>query len=137
MRTAASAMTLAVGCAATFARASAAAAPCSLDTFSIEGAALAVEVCAPAESLVGTKVTLTERFTVKGQTPLERALVVEVLPKAGTSRSIDDVSLAKLGINKTLHLTIVFKAGPSTGSGRPAGASLEHALLVPGAIALK
>jgi hypothetical protein len=128
MRTAAGAFALILGCAVTFAWAGAAAPPCSTDTFTIDGNPLAVEVCAPAESLAGTKVTLTERFTLKGQAPLERPLVMEVLPKAGTSRSIDDVSLSKLGIEKTLHLTILFKLG---------SASLEHALLVPGAIALK
>jgi hypothetical protein len=38
------------------------------------------------------------------------------------------VPLAKLGLARTLHLTVVYTSG---------SARLEHALLVPGAIALK
>jgi hypothetical protein len=134
---------LACCCVATQARAGAAPA-CSSDPFTVDGAMLTVEVCAPAQAPAAGKVTLIERFTVKGQAPLERALVVEVLPRAGTSRSIDDVPLAKLGIARTLHLTVVYKP-PSTGSGQalltgpgqPPSAALEHAMLIPGAIALK
>jgi hypothetical protein len=118
-----------LACALALAAAPASAAPaCSTDSFTVDGQPLTVEICLPSEIPAGTKVTLTERFTVKGQAPLERPLTVDVLAKAQTSRSIDDVSLSKLGIEKTLHLTIVYK---------PGAAHLEHALLVPGAIALK
>jgi len=131
VNTAARVFALAFACMATPARAGAAAPACSSDTFAIDGTALAVEVCAPGGPAAGTKVTLVERFTVKGQAPLERTLVVDVLAKAGTSRAIDDVPLAKLGIERTLHMTVVYKPGQAPSAG------LEHALLVPGAIALK
>jgi len=146
MSTAARVFALAFACMASTAAAGAAASPCSSDTFTIDGTALAVEVCAPGAPPAGTKVTLIERFTVKGQVPLERVLIVEVLPKAGTSRSIDDVPLAKLGIDRTLHITVVYpstssgqalSAEQALGSGQAPRAGLEHALLVPGAIALK
>jgi hypothetical protein len=106
----------------------AAAPACSSDAFVVDGTPLTVEICAPSEGPVGAKLTLTERFTAKGQTPFERPLVIDVLAKAETSRTIDDVPLAKLGLAKTLHLTVVY---------RPGSARLEHALLIPGAIALK
>lgn len=107
---------------------SGAATACSSDTFSVDGAPLVVEVCAPAGPAVAGKVTLTERFTVKGQPPLVRLLIVDVLPKAESSRSIDDVALAQLGIAGTLHVTVVYRTG---------SARLEHALLIPGAVGLK
>jgi hypothetical protein len=44
------------------------------------------------------------------------------------SRTIDDVSLARLGIARTLHMTIAYKLG---------SAKLERALLIPGALVLK
>jgi len=101
---------------------------CSSDAFSVDGTPLLVEICTPAEAPAGGKLALTERFTAKGQPPFERALTIDLLPKAGTSRTIDDVPLAKLGLARTLHLTVVYTSG---------SARLEHALLVPGAIALK
>jgi len=106
-----------------------AASPCSADTFSIDSAALAVAVCPPATAPhLGGKVTLTETLSVKGQPPLTRDFTLELLADSDSSRGIDDVPLQKLGIEKTLHLTLAYKAG---------AVRLEHALLVPGAIALK
>jgi len=105
-----------------------AASACSTDAFSIDGTSLSVELCpAPAATTAG-KAALTETLTVKGQLPLIRAVTVELLPGADTSRTIDDAPLQKLGLARTLHLTIAYRNG---------AARLEHALLVPGAVALK
>jgi hypothetical protein len=101
---------------------------CSSDAFSIDGSSLAVGLCPAATGGTSTKAAVTETLTIKGQPPLVRPVSIDLLPGADTSRTIDDAPLEKLGIAKTLHLTIAYKNGV---------AHLEHALLVPGAIALK
>jgi hypothetical protein len=117
---------------------SAAAGTCSTDTFTIDGSAVTLDMCLgaapdPAASRHGSPAkapaaTLTETFTVKGQPPLVRALPLDALPADEPSRTIDDVPLEKLGLARTLHLTIAV---------RSSGVHLEHALLVPGALTLK
>jgi|GEM_PF-976903 len=111
--------------------------PCSSDTFSIDGSSVTVALCVsvPAASAVhreaGAKpppASLDETLTVKGQPPLVRSIPLDAAPTDDASRTIDDVPLAKLGLGRTLHLTIVV---------RNAGIRLEHALLVPGAVTLK
>jgi hypothetical protein len=101
---------------------------CSSDSFSIDGSSLAIGLCPAATGGTASKAAVTETLTVKGQPPLVRPVFIDLLPGADTSRTIDDAPLEKLGIAKTLHLTIAYKNG---------SAHLEHALLVPGAIALK
>lgn len=108
----------------------AAAASCSNDVFAIDGGSLAVELCAVPSAKRGdgkpARVTLTESFNFKGRAPYVRQLALDAT--LAESRTIDDVALVKLGIEKTLHLTIAYK---------PGSVRLEHALLVPGAVALK
>jgi len=101
---------------------------CSTDVFAVEGSSLTVQLCPAPAGSSAAKAALVETFSVKGQPPLTRSVTVDVLPGADTSRTIDDAPLAKLGIGRSLHLTIAYKNGT---------ARLEHALLVPGAIALK
>jgi hypothetical protein len=72
-------------------------------------------------------VTVTETF-VRGGQRLTRPLTIEVVSGASVTRAVDDVPLTELGSNKQLHLTIAY---------RPGEASLEHALLLPGAVVLK
>lgn len=117
---------------------SAAAASCSTDTFTIDGSAVTLEIClavAPdpavgrhGSALKAAPAVLDETFSVKGQPPLARALPLDAVPSDEPSRTIDDAPLQKLGIARTLHLTIVV---------RSSGVHLEHALLVPGALTLK
>jgi hypothetical protein len=109
---------------------------CSSDSFVVDGAQLSVAVCAtvpPAPLLKGApppkagSIALVETFSTKTAS-FSRTTVLDPLSGNDFSRTIDDVSLAPLGVAKTLHMTIAYKAGT---------ARLEHALLVPGAIALK
>ncbi len=111
--------------------ASAAAAGCSSDAFAIKGTPLTVELCAPAGSPHAggkTPITIVETISVKGQPALTRKVALDTALGDETSRTIDDAPLQTLGIGGTLHVTIAFKSG---------AVRLEHALLVPGAIALK
>jgi hypothetical protein len=101
---------------------------CSSDTFAIDGTNLGVELCAGLPAKGTAKAAITETLTAKGLTPYVREVSLELLPGTETARTIDDAPLAKLGLRRTLHLTIALRNGT---------VRLEHALLVPGAIALK
>jgi hypothetical protein len=102
---------------------------CSSDTFTVDGTALGVGICArPQAAPAGSPLVFTETLTVKGQPPLVRDLKVDTVAGEPSPHVIDDVPLAKLGIAKTLHIALSYRAG---------AVRLEHALLVPGAISLK
>jgi len=107
---------------------------CSNDSFSIDGRQVSVALCvadnaAPKRSPDGkrTIVTVTERL-VSNDLSFSRDVVLDFLAGAELSRTIDNIPLERVGIAKQLHLTIGY---------RPGSVQLEHALLVPGAIALK
>ena len=102
---------------------------CSNDAFRVLGSALSVEICTPAAHPVGkAPVFATETLMARGQAPLVRKVPLDVVNPDEASHTIDDAPLQSLGIAGTLHMTIGYKAG---------AVRLEHALLVPGAIALK
>ena len=98
---------------------------CSKESFPVGGQTVAVTVCAaPAE---GKSVAVTETF--KGATAsFTHGTTIEVLSGASASRGVDDVSLTPLGVPYTMHLTLVHREG---------GVTIEHALLLPGAVPLK
>lgn len=107
--------------------------PCSHDVFTIDGRSVSVSLCADDAGMRRSPdgrriiVTVAESFATNGPT-FERSVPLDFLAGAEFSRTIDDVPLDKLGIARTLHLTIGY---------RPGTVRLEHALLVPGAVALK
>lgn len=103
----------------------AAPARCSHATFAVDGASLSATLCVPAEA--GASVTVSESFT-RGGSSFDASLPFEAVPGATVSRTVQDVLLAAIGSPKTLHLTIRYENGV---------ASIEHALLLPGAIPLK
>jgi hypothetical protein len=98
---------------------------CSTEIFPIGGQSVSVTVCAaPAD---GSSAAITE--TVKGAAKsFNHATSIDVLPGAVVSRSVDDLSLSPLDLRYTLHLTLAYRGG---------AASIEHALLLPGAVPLK
>jgi hypothetical protein len=107
---------------------------CSRDALQVDGAPVAVTLCVPAAGVRRGKaetralsVNVTEVFAA-GTSSFTRTVVLDVLDDSVTSRTIDDVPLQRLGIAKTLHLTIGYRDG---------SAQLEHALLIPGAVTLK
>jgi len=110
--------------------------PCSVDTFSVDGAVLTVRVCdvgqvpaaAPsAKRAVASAGVLQETLSVDGRAPLVRTLRYERAYEE-TTHALDDVPLQALGIARTLHVVLAVRGG---------SARLEHALLVPGAVSLK
>lgn len=106
-----------------------AAAGCSSDAFTVSGTPLSVEICAPATRPAGKAAPIaTATLSSRGGAPLVRKIALDVVAGDEVSHTIDDAPLQSLGIAGTLHMTIGYKGGV---------ARLEHALLVPGAIALK
>ena len=99
---------------------------CSRDAFSVGGQPVTVTVCAGAPD-GGKTVAVTETFK-NAASSFNHVASIEVLPGAAASRAVDDVSLAPLGLQYTLHLTLAY---------RDAAVSIEHALLLPGAVPLK
>lgn len=99
---------------------------CSRDTFSVAGQAVSVTVCAGAPD-GGKTVAVTETFK-NAATSFNHTTSIEVLPGAAVSRAVDDVSLSPLGLQYTMHLTLAH---------REAAVTIEHALLLPGAVPLK
>ncbi len=99
---------------------------CSHETFPVGGQPVTVTACAGAPN-GGKTVAVTETFK-NAATSFNRTTSIEVLPGAAASRAVDDVSLAPLGLQFTLHITLVY---------REAGVTIEHALLLPGAVPLK
>lgn len=91
----------------------------------IDGVATTATFCvagAPA-----ARVTVNETF-VRGGQRMARALTIDVVNGASVTRAVDDVPLAEIGSSKVLHLTLAYRKGEAT---------LEHALLLPGAVVLK
>jgi hypothetical protein len=99
---------------------------CAQDTFPVGGQSVAVTVCAGAPD-GGKSVPITETLK-NGSSSFNRTTTIEVLPGASASRTVDDVSLVPLGLPYTLHLTLAYRGGAVT---------IEHALLLPGAVPLK
>lgn len=98
---------------------------CSSDVLSVDGEPVNVTFCiagAPVQ-----RVMVAETFARGGQT-FSRPLEIDVVNGATVTRVIDDVPLGQFGSPKQLHLTIAYQGGTAT---------LEHALLLPGAVVLK
>lgn len=99
---------------------------CSRDTFSVAGQPVQVTVCAGAPD-GGKTVAVAETFR-NAKTSFDHTASIEVLQGAAASRAVHDVALTPLGLPYTLHLTLAY---------RDAAISVEHALLLPGAVPLK
>jgi hypothetical protein len=98
---------------------------CTHDSWNVDGQPLVAAICVPA--VRSPRVDVSETFTRNG-TSVNRSLALDVLSGSDVTRAIDDVDLAAVGSSKQLHLTILYRAGT---------ASVEHALLLPGALVLK
>jgi hypothetical protein len=99
---------------------------CTHDTFVVGNQPVTVTACAGAPDS-GQTVAVAETF--KGASgSFSHSTSIDVLPGASASRAVDDVALAPLGLQYTLHLTLAY---------RDATVVIEHALLLPGAVPLK
>jgi hypothetical protein len=107
---------------------------CSSDVFTIDDRPVSVVLCIPDAEPKRTAdgrrylVKVTESLSSRGVS-FSRDVTLDFLAGAELSRTLDDVPLDKLGIaGGQLHLTVGY---------RPGTIRLEHALLIPGAKALK
>jgi len=99
---------------------------CTHDSLAVDGTALAVSVCATPGGKAGS-LAVTETFK-SATASFVHSTSLDVLPGTDISRSVDDVPLDRIGSARVLHLTLVARNGV---------ASIEHALLLPGAQVLK
>ncbi len=101
---------------------------CTTSTLPIDGTEVTATFCtAPARVAVGGTATVTETFRA-GEKSVNSSIDIPVAASDGVSRGIDDIKLDPLGLKRSLHVTVAYRAGRAT---------LEHALLLPGAIPLK
>jgi hypothetical protein len=98
---------------------------CTHDVLTVDGDSINASFCIAGPA--AQHVVVNETFT-RGTQTFSRPLTIDVVSGAAVTRAIDDVQLTPLGSNKQLHLTLAYQAG---------SASLEHALLLPGALVLK
>jgi hypothetical protein len=98
---------------------------CTSESWSVEGLPLTATLCVPSDA--GAHVVVGETFARNGQT-LSRSLEFDVESGTDVTRAIDTVPLATIGSTKQLHLTVAYRNGRAT---------IEHALLLPGAVVLK
>jgi hypothetical protein len=98
---------------------------CARETFDIQGKTVAVTACPGTADAHSVPVTETIK---SGANSLTHNTEIQLLPGAGVSRGIDDISLTSLGVPGTLHLTLAYRDG---------SVLIEHALLLPGATPLK
>lgn len=98
---------------------------CTHDSFTIDGVPTAATFCVAGAT--GARVTVAETF-VRGGQRMTRPLAIDVVSGAAVTRAVDDAPLGEIGSNKVLHMTIAYYGGEAT---------LEHALLLPGAVVVK
>lgn len=108
-----------------------AAQPCTQQTLSVEGSALTIGYCISgatrpngAQEVV---VPVAATYTTASAS-LRRSIELHFIAGEGTSRVIQSLDLAPLGLTGTLHLTLAYSRGV---------VQVEGALLTPGAITIK
>ena len=102
-----------------------AASRCSRESWSVDGSPLVATLCVPAQR--AAHVPVSETITRNGQS-MSHALDIDVVNGVDVTRTVDTIPLSDVGSAKQLHLTIVYRNGE---------ASVEHALILPGAVVLK
>jgi hypothetical protein len=104
---------------------------CSNLTVSVRGTPLTVGFClsgAATNAANGvTTVSLEATYATKGHSMVQRSSV-RFITGVGPARALDSVNLAPVGIDGTLHMTLLYSGNQ---------VSMEHALLTPGAVTVK
>jgi len=104
---------------------------CTRETLPVKGLPVTVGYCVSAETSAASghdlPVQVTESYsTSRGSFSQQSTL--QFIAGESVSRVIEDVALARLGMEGTLHLTLVYRGGL---------VRVESALLTPGAITIK
>jgi hypothetical protein len=98
---------------------------CTHDLLTVDGAALTATFCVTPSA--DRHVVVAETFT-RGAQSFSRSLALDAVEGATVTRAVDDIPLTEFGSPKQLHVTVAYRNGIAT---------LEHALLLPGAVVLK
>ncbi len=104
---------------------------CTHETLNVKSTAIRITYCAApvrADVTPRTVVLAVRESFSSAKGAFSQISSLEFLAGDEPSRVIEDVALEKLGINATLHLTLVLRKG---------AVALEGAMLTPGAITLK
>ncbi len=86
---------------------------------------LAATLCVSAQR--AAHVSVAETFT-RNAANMSKTLEIDLVKGTDVTRAVDTVALNDVGSPKQLHLTILYRDGQ---------ASIEHALVLPGAVVLK
>lgn len=102
---------------------------CTTRALIVDGSPVDVTLCTTdvrraRDAAETVDVTVAEEFR-SSQGRLIRTSRLQFLAGEQTSRTLEDVPIASIGIPKTLHLTLRYHGGVVT---------LEHAMLLPGAV---
>jgi hypothetical protein len=104
---------------------------CTRETLSVKGTALTVSYCVAAEKSAAAghdlPVQVTESYST-GRGSFTQQNTLQFISGETASRVIEDVALNRVGLEGTLHLTLVYRGGL---------VRVESALLTPGAITIK
>jgi hypothetical protein len=103
------------------------AARCTHDAWNVGGQPLSATLCVPASGSASAHVTVTATYARAGAS-LTRTLDLDLENGTDVTRDIDTVPLDTLGSPLQLRVTVAYRNG---------AASIEHALLLPGAVVLK
>lgn len=104
---------------------------CTRDSLTVQGTPIAVEYCVTAMGRMSPgselPVTVSELYHTNRGTVRETK-AFRFIAGEPSSRVIDDLDLAPLGLKGTLHLTLVLRGGT---------VALEGAMLTPGAVTIR
>lgn len=104
---------------------------CTRETLGVNGTPLTVSYCIAGEKPVGAGGDLPIRVNESYGTPrgsFSQQNTLQFIAGEAASRVIEDVALTRVGLEGTLHLTLVYRGGL---------VRVESALLTPGAITIK
>ena len=104
---------------------------CTHETLPVKGTQLTVSYCVAGENPASSGGELPVRVSESYSTPrgtFTQQSILQFIAGESASRVIEDVALARVGLEGTLHLTLVYHAGL---------VRVESALLTPGAITIK
>jgi hypothetical protein len=104
---------------------------CTREALPVSGTTLTVGYCVVAEKSAAAgydlPVQVTESYAT-GRGSFTQASTLQFISGETASRVIEDVALNKVGLQGTLHLTLIYRGGL---------VRIESALLTPGAITIK
>jgi hypothetical protein len=104
--------------------------PCSRETVQVRGTVLSVSFCtvgAPVTASAVTTVAVDATYATKDHSLVQRT-TLRFITGEGPARALENVNLGSLGIEGTLHMTLLYSGNQI---------SMEHALLTPGAVTVK